>query len=73
MYITQGNRKSGLKIAYVDKIDLLWIEIAPKRVIFGSTGALRGNWQKIGHIGVEQVCKDLYKNQEKPIRIHEKY
>ena len=43
MYITQGNRKNGLKIAYVDRIDLLWIEIAPKRLIFGSTGALRGN------------------------------
>ena len=58
MYITHDNRKYGLKIVYVDWIDLLWIQIAPKGVIFGSTGALRGNWQKIGHIRAELVSSE---------------
>ena len=57
MYITQGNRKNGLKTAYVDRNDLLWIQIAPTGVIFGPTGALRGNYPEIGHIRAELVIR----------------
>ena len=46
MSITHDNRKYVLKIAYVDWIDLLWIQIVPKGVFFGSTGALRRNGKK---------------------------
>ena len=56
MYITHGNRKYGSRIAYVDWIDLLWIQIVPKGVFFGSTGALHRNGKKVQHIGTEQVC-----------------
>ena len=63
MYIMHDNRKYGLKIAYVDWIDLLWIQIVPKGVFFGSTGALCRNGKKRNILGQNKSVGAQSKSQ----------